>query len=158
MAVYSIVGASERDLHPTRAAAVVPLRIERKIDLEALAEVKGGPIEDGDVIQIMRIPKQSVILGAFVGVDKALSNDGATADVATASGTALAAGVAIGAAENGDIVAATTPAPVITNTDTDFINLTINGVTEGGTGVFRVTLEIMDLVAIRNPGIAQLGS
>lgn len=158
MADYSIVGVAERDLQPTRAAAVLPMRIERKIDLAAIALASGTPLASGDVVQIMRIPHRSVIKGAYVSVDTVLSDAAATIDVDTASGESLIAAAAVGGADAGDVVAAATPAPVITNTDTDFIEVTLTGITANATGVFRVALEIMDLEGIRTSGIAQLGS
>lgn len=159
MAEISLVRAGERDLHHTRSGNVkVAYLVERQIDLEDLAARKGSDLAAGDVVVAFKIPARSVILGAYVAVDEALSDDAATADVKTASGTDLVAGSAIGAAEAGDIVSAAIPAPVITNTDTDFVQVTLTAVAAKATGKFRVAIEVMDLTKARRPGLAELGS
>ena len=159
MADINLVRPGERDLHHTRSGNVkVAYLVEREIDLADVAARKGSPLASGDVVIAFKIPARSVIQGAYVAVDEKLSDATAVAGVATASGTALVATAAVGAADDGDVVAAATPAPVITNTDTDFVEVTLSTVVAGATGKFRVAIEVLDLTKARRPGLAQLGS
>lgn len=158
MADITLVRPGERDLHHTRSGNVkVAYLVEREIDLEDVARRKGSALAAGDVVIALKIPARSVIQGAYIAVDEKLSA-AATVSVETESGTTLIATADVGAADAGDIVAAAVPAPVIINTDTDFVNVELTAVTADSTGKFRVAIEVLDLTKARRPGLAQLGS
>lgn len=159
MADISLVRPGERDLHHTRSGNVkVSYLVEREIDLAEVAAKKGSALADGDVVIALKIPARSVIQGAFVAVDEKLSDATAVVDVVTSSGTTLIGASAIGAADAGDIVSAASPAPVVTNTATDFVEVELSTIVADTTGKFRVAIEVLDLTKARRPGLAELGS
>lgn len=161
MATVSLAPASTVLGHPTRGGNVkIPYLVEYELNYATAATAKGSALASADVIEVIRLPVGTVVLGAGAQIKTA------------ATVTTLTLGVGTGVDDNewvdaldGKATAGTygidlTPVPMWNTYGTaDTIDVTFQTLT--GTlsaGIVRVYALLLDVSDAAAPGLALVGS
>lgn len=160
MATISLAPAATRTTHPSHwASNRQPYWVQETIDFADALASKGSALADADVIEVMRIPANTVVLGAGIAVVTAANATTGTVDLGVTGVDADEW------ANDFDIVAGTygtdlSASPVWnTYAATDTIDLVLASVTGTlSTGVVRVYALMMDVSPLPTRAIAALGS
>jgi hypothetical protein len=74
-------------LHPTQRGARVPYAVMNEVDLAAVTTAKGSAIANGDIVNVINVPKDTILHGALAQVVTAANTStGATFDLDVAEG------------------------------------------------------------------------
>lgn len=163
MATISVIKPHERDLHASRSTNVkVPYLVERQFSFRELKALKGSAVAAGDVVEALKVPANSVVVLATIGVKDKVKATALTASVGTASAAqAYIAGADLAALDADQValgIVAPAPATVV-NITGESVNVTIDTVTGADDDdVIRVNFQIVDLSTAPRPGRAALGS
>lgn len=159
MADINVIRPKETDLHTSRGGNVyVPYRIERMVKLSDLAKIKGSAVAASDKVQILKIPANTAILAAFVGVDETIESAAMEVNVAVDT---------VAYVTGADLKALTldqTSATIVTPAPTTVINLQDKVVelefatltTPVETDAVRVSFLVVDVSRSRRSDIAPL--
>lgn len=164
MATVSLADASTRVQFPSRAANVkVPYLVEATVDLATAATTKGTALAAADVLEVIRIPAETIVLAAGFEVVTAVTGGAADQAITLGDGGDANRWVdtfdldAATAGAHGTIVIATANPTVFATTDT--IDITISAATTVGTaGTIRVYALMVDASNAKKPGLALLKS
>lgn len=164
MATVSLADASTRTQRPSKAGNVkTPYLIEATVNLATAATTKGSALVATDVLEVLRIPAESVV--TFAGFEVVTAATGGSSDQAITLGDGVDPNRwvdtfdldAAAAGAHGTIVVATANPTVFAATDT--IDIVITAATTVATaGVIRVYATIIDVSNANKPGLAALGS
>lgn len=162
MATISVIKPTEVDTHVSRHGNVkTPYLVERDIVVADLVAKKGGALAAADIIESIKLPKQSAVLGAFVGKLEATNATTLTLDVGTtADPDSYIDGYDLQAATVGSVgTVVISPSPTTITNDGDTVDVTLATLTGTLTaGKFRISVLILDLTDAPAPGRAALGS
>ena len=163
MATVSLA-STQTTKHPSAASNVkMPYLVEATLDFATAATTKGSALAASDVIEVLRIPAESVVI--FAGFEVTTAVSGASSDVTITLGDggdpnrwvdtfdldAAAAGA------YGTLVIATTNPTAFASSDT--VDVVITAATTAPTaGKLRVFAQIVDVSDAKKPGLAALKS
>lgn len=163
MATVSLADAATRTQSPSRASNVkVPYLVEKTIDCSTLAASKGSAIAAADVLQVIRIPAESIVLCAGLEVVTAVngSSDQSIGLGDSGSTSRWVSAFDLDAATAGShapmVVASTNPTVFGTTSTVDII--VTAATTFATTGIIRVYALMVDASNAAKPGLAQLKS
>lgn len=164
MSTIDLATEGAAGLHPTRGGNVkTPYLVEVEIDLAAAVTAKGSALAQGDVIEAIPVPADTVILmgGAECKTAMTGTSTDLTFDIGVTGGVVdnLVNGWDFDGAAAGDFASPVgVNEPVFINTaDTiDILFATQTGTVL--TGVVRVFALLLDVSDAKAPGIAQVGS
>ncbi len=151
----------EGSTHPSRATNVqVPYVISRVVDWSKVLAAKGSALAASDVVNVLRIPAETVIMGAWAKVDTAADSTTLTlhlGNVADPQEWAVSLnGKVTGYAPN---LNSDTTYKLITTADTiDLTLATLTGTLTSGKVLVSALVFDLSKVKERVPGIAQLKS
>lgn len=163
MATISVINPHERDLHASRSTNVkVPYLVERQFSIKELVALKGSALAPGDVVTALKVPANSVVVLATIGVKSKLKTTTLTASVGTTATPKAYIDAANLVALNADQVAVgvISPAPTtVINISGETVNVVLDTLVGADPDdVIRVNFQIVDVSTAPRPGIAALGS
>lgn len=164
MATVALAPVATRVQHPSRAANVkVPYLIEATVDLAVAATTKGSALAAADVLQVLRIPAESVVL--FGGIEVVTAQAGGSADQSIGLGDSGSTSRWVAAFDlDAAVAGAHAPIAVATANPTAFgttstVDIIITAATTVGTsGLLRVYAMLVDASNAAKPGLAALKS
>lgn len=159
MATVSVINTKETNLHVSRGGNVyVPYRIEKVIKLSDISKLKGSAVAAADVVEILKIPANSAVLAAFVGVDDTIKSTTLTANVKVNGVSYVTAADLQALTLNQTSGTIVSPAPTsVINSEDKVVTLeiaTLTGAKE--TDAIRVSFLVVDVSRSRRSDIAQL--
>lgn len=162
MATISVIKPEEVDTHVSRHGNVKsPYLVERDLVVSELIAKKGSALAAADVIEAIKLPKQTALLAVFVGKLEASDATTLTFDVGvSADPDGYIDGYdAQAAAVDSVATAVVTPAPLNVTNAGDTVDVTLATLTGTLTaGKFRVAALVVDITDAVAPGRAALGS
>lgn len=162
MATISVIKSTETDLHVSRHGNVkTPYLVERDILVSDLVAKKGSALAAADVIEAIKLPAQTALLGVFVGKLEASNATTLTFDVGVSANPDgyLVAYNAQAAAVGSVATGVVTPAELNVTNAGDTVDITFATLTGTLTsGKFRIAALVVDLTDAKAPGRAALGS